>query len=285
MKNKLCIITGANSGIGFETVKKLAEMGAFIVMVCRNEEKAYAAKSEIQQEVEGAGIEIVLCDFSIQSEILKATKYIKSNYKKIDVLINNHGFIASERNETVDGLEETFAVNHIGYFLFTNELLPEIKAAKSARIINVASEAHRAGEFNVDNLQLQKNFNPMKAYGNSKLFNILFTKELAKRISDTEVTANCLHPGVVQSNFGNSGSWLIQFFYKIGGLFMINSEKGAQTSIYLASSDEVEGVNGAYFKNKKVATPRKAALNMDNAEKLWAISEELCGLNKPNIEI
>ena len=254
-------------------------------MVCRNEDKAIAAKQEIQREVEGAGIEIVLCDFSIQKEIKKAAEYIRNSYEKIDILINNHGFIASERNETVDGLEETFAVNHIGYFLFTIELLPEIKAAGNARIINVASDAHRAGEFNLENLQLQENFNPMKAYANSKLFNILFTKGLAERVKETEVTVNCLHPGVVRSNFGNSGSKLVQLFYKLGSLFMISSEKGAETTIYLAISPGVEGVNGAYFKNKKVKTPRKEALNMEDAEKLWEVSEEFCGLNKPSIEL
>lgn len=285
MKNKLCVITGANSGIGFETAKALAKMGAFIVMVCRNEDKAIAAKNEILQEADGAGIEIVLCDFSIQKEIKKAAVYIKSNYSKIDILINNHGFIASERNETVDGLEETFGVNHIGYFLFTHELMAEIKAAGNARIINVASDAHRAGEFDLDNLQLQKNFSAMKAYANSKLFNILFTNALAERIKDTDVTANSLHPGVVGSNFGRSGNWLIQLFYKIGSMFMISSEKGAETSIYLATSAEVEGVNGAYFKNKKAKAPKKEALNMENAEALWKISEELCGLNKPAIEL
>ncbi len=286
MTNKLCVITGANSGIGFETAKALAKKGAYIVMVCRNEDKAIQAKNEILQTVDDAGIAIVLCDFSIQKEIHKAAEEITSRYKKIDVLINNHGFIASERNETVDGLEETFAVNHIGYFLFTNLLLDNIKAAKKARIVNVASDAHRAGEFDPENIQLQENFSPMKAYGNSKLFNILFTKELADRLKDSDVTANSLHPGVISSNFGQSGEWYVSLFYKVFGVFMTSNKEGAETSVYLASSDEVENANGAYFKNKKAVAPKKQARDMEAAKKLWEISEELCDLaNQPEIQL
>jgi len=286
MNNKLCVITGANSGIGFETSKALAQKGAYIVMVCRNEDKAIAAKNKILNTVDDAGIAIVICDFSIQKEIHRAAEEIKSRYKKIDVLINNHGFIASERGETVDGLEGTFAVNHIGYFLFTNLLLENIKAAKNARIINVASDAHRAGEFDPDNIQLKNNFNTMKAYGNSKLFNILFTKELAERLKETDVTANCLHPGVVRSNFGQSGKWWVSIFYTVFGLFMTSNKKGAETSIYLASSDEVENANGAYFKNKKAVAPKKSAQDKEAAKKLWEISEQLCDLDsQPEIQM
>ncbi len=286
MTNKLCVITGANSGIGFETAKALAKKGAYIVMVCRNEDKAIKAKNQILETFPDAGIAIVLCDFSIQKEIRSAADEITSRYKKIDVLINNHGFIASERNETVDGLEETFAVNHIGYFLFTHLLLDNIKAAKKGRIVNVASGAHRAGEFDTDNLQLEENFSPMKAYGNSKLFNILFTKELAERLKDSDVTANCLHPGVVGSNFGQSGELHISLFYKLFGVFMTSNKKGAETTVYLASSDEVENANGAYFKNKKAIAPKKQARDMEAAKKLWEISEELCELNsEPEIQL
>lgn len=278
MENKLCIITGANSGIGFETAKALAKKGAYLVMVCRNEEKAEAAKQKIINETGNQGVEIVLCDFAIQAEIRNAAKLIKQKFDKIDVLINNHGFLASEWNETVDGLEETFAVNHIGYFLFTNLLLEHLKATENARIINVASEAHRVGVFNPDNLQLETGFKPMKAYGNSKLFNILFTKELAERLNDSSVTANSLHPGVVASNFGQSGSWLMSILYTIGKPFMRSNKKGAETSIYLASSDEVKTVSGAYFKNKHTSTPSKTARDPEAAKTLWEISEEMCGL-------
>jgi len=285
MSNKLCVITGANSGIGFETAKALAKKGAFIVMVCRNDDKAMAAKSSIQNEIEGAGVDIILCDFSIQKEIHKAANQIKSRYNKIDILINNHGFIAKERWETVDGLEATFAVNHIGYFLFTNLLIEYIKSAGNARIINVASDAHRYGNFEPENLQLESGFNPMKAYGNSKLFNILFTKELASRVRDTDVTVNCLHPGVVRSNFSENLNLPMKLFWTIGKPFMVSAKKGAETSIYLAGSDEVKNVNGAYFKNKKAIAPRKKARDMDAAKQLWEISEELCELKEVSSQI
>lgn len=285
MKNKLCVVTGANSGIGYEISKGLLKKGAYLVMVCRNEDKAEQAKAQLMQETGERGIDIVLCDFSMQAEIRKAAEEIQNQYKCIDVLINNHGFIASERNETVDGLEETFAVNHIGYFLFTNLLLDQVLESEKGRIINVASEAHRYGEFDPDNLQLKKGFKVMKAYGNSKLFNILFTKELAERIKDTEVTANCVHPGVVASNFGKNSNFLIRLAYGIGSLFMISNEKGAETPLYLATSDDVEGVNGAYFKNKRAVAPRKQARDLEAARQLWDMSEELAGLKQPEIQL
>ncbi len=279
MTNKLCVITGANSGIGFETARELAKQGAFIVMVCRNEDKALEAKEEILRETHSAGIDIVLCDFSSQDEIRSAAAEIKKRYEKIEILINNHGFTGSGYKETVDGLEEVFAVNHIGYFLFTNLLLDTLKNADKARIINVASTAHRNGEFDPENLQLKRNYQPWKAYGNSKLFNILFTVELAKRIEDSGVTANCLHPGVIASNFGNTGPWWIRFFFGFAKPLLKSNKEGAQTTIYLATSDEVENVNGAYFKDSKAATPSKLARNEFAAEKLWEISEKLCGLS------
>lgn len=278
MNNKLCIITGANAGIGFETAKALAQKGAYLVMVCRNEDKAEEARSKIIEETSNRGIDIVVCDFAIQSEIRKAAEEIKERYDKIDVLINNHGFLAAEREETVDGLEKTFAVNHIGYFLFTNLLLDSIKSAESARIINVASEAHRKGEFDPENLQLATGFTAYKAYGNSKLFNILFTKELAHRLVDTNVTANCVHPGVVASNFAQESGWLISTIYKMGQAFLLSPKEGAKPSIYLAASPEVEQVNGAYFKRMKAATPTKIARDTDAAKKLWDMSEKLCGI-------
>lgn len=276
MKNKLCIITGANAGIGFETAKELAHQGAFIVMVCRNEDKAIAAKKVIQQETPSAGIDIVLCDFSSQDEIRKAASDILSKYEKIDILINNHGFITNTFEETVDGYESIFAVNHLGYFLFTNLLLPTMLNSGAARIINVASEAHRNGKFDPENLQLRNNFNSWQAYGNSKLFNILFTIELANRLKETTVTANCLHPGVVRTKFGEGMNPLFALFWKLGSPFMKSHRDGAETTIYLATSEEVAEVNGAYFSDSKVKTPKSQALDPEAALELWKISEELC---------
>lgn len=276
MNNKLCVITGANSGIGYETTKALAAMGAFIVMVCRNEEKAAIARNKIAAETGNQGLDIVICDFSLQSDIRKAASEILEKYDQIDVLINNHGFIAAEREETVDGYEKTLAVNHLGFFLFTGLLMGAIDKADSARIINVSSEAHRRGSFEPENLQLEEGFSPMKAYANSKLFNIMFTKELARRVADKQITVNCLHPGVVATNFASSGSLIMRLLFGLGKLFMKSPRQGARTSIWLATSREVEGVNGAYFRNRKAATPSSAARDEGDQKKLWQISEELC---------
>lgn len=275
IENKLCVITGANSGIGFETAKELASQGAYIVMVCRNEDKAISARKSILDETSAAaGIDIVICDFSIQSDIHSAAKEINEKYEKIDVLINNHGFIAAEYKETIDGIEETFAVNHLGYFIFTKLLLNKIENNEGARIINVASEAHRTGSFNADDIEMKKGYSAWKAYGNSKLFNILFTKELADRLKSQNVTVNCLHPGVIASNFASSGNLLTRLFWKVASPFMLSSEGGAQTTIFLATSDDVEGVSGAYFKNKKAVSPTATARNSDFAKKLCEISEK-----------
>ena len=247
-------------------------------MLCRNEQKALNARKEIQRIIPSAGIDIILCDFSVQDDIRKAANEILEKYNKIDVLINNHGFISKIFKETVDGLESTFAVNHIGYFLLTNLLLHKIKLSGKARIVNVASEAHRNGIFNLNDLQLKKEFNAWKAYGNSKLFNILFTVELASRLKNTDVTTNCLHPGVIKSNFSSGLSPIFKILWKLGTPFMKNNLEGAATTIYLATSEEVSKVNGAYFADSMVKSPRSHALDPKAAKKLWEISERLCGL-------
>lgn len=278
MNNKLCVITGANSGIGYETALKLSAGGAYIIMVCRNEDKAVAARQQIINETGNPGIEIVLCDFAIQSEIRKAAAAITAQYQQVDVLINNHGVILSDREETVDGLEKTFAVNHIGYFLFTHLLLDSIKESDYARIINISSEAHRSGTFDENDIQLRNGFKPLKAYANSKLYNILFTNRLARELEGSTVTANAVHPGFVHTNFGRQGSFMMKSMMFLARPFMISAKKGARTGIYLASSDEVEGVNGAYFKNSKAATPSRQARDTSAADQLWDMSLKLCSL-------
>lgn len=278
MNNKLCVITGANSGIGYETALDLAARGAFVIMVCRNEERAEAARQRIIRETGNPGIEIVLCDFSIQSEIRKAAEAITGQYQQVDVLINNHGVLLSGREETVDGLEKTFAVNHIGYFLFTHLLLDAIKDSDYARIINIASEAHRNGSFNADDIQLREGFKPLKAYANSKLYNILFTSRLARELEDSGVTANAVHPGMAHTNFGRKSSLMMKALMFVARPFMISSKKGARTGIHLAVSEELAGVNGAYFKNCRAATPSKQARDKEAADLLWDMSMKLCGL-------
>ncbi|MBN2731914.1 MAG: SDR family oxidoreductase [Balneolaceae bacterium] len=281
MTNKVCLVTGANSGIGKETAKTLAGLGAFVVMLCRNEERAEHARQEIIGQTGHTGVEVILADLAHQYDIHRAAEQFREKFEALDVLINNAGIIPAKREETPEGIEKTLAINHLGPFLLTNLLMEQLKNADHARIINVASEVHRLGApiFDINNLQLQTRYSPMKAYGLSKLCNIMFTHELAKRLSDTTVTANCLHPGVVNTRLASDASWLMKLFYFIGTPFMRSPKKGAQTSLYLAISDEVSGISGQYFKNKQITAPASIAFDDELTEKLWKRSETLTGLN------
>ncbi|MDX1586643.1 MAG: SDR family oxidoreductase [Balneolaceae bacterium] len=280
MENKLCMVTGANSGIGKSTAMALAKQGAYVVMVCRNEERAEKARKDIIDSTGNTGVEVMLADFAYQYEIRELADHFNSKFEELDVLINNAGMIASKREETIDGIEKTLAVNHLGSFLLTNLLLDTLISADSARIVNVSSEVHRLGAsvFDLDDLQLEQDFTPIKAYGVSKLCNIMFTRELARRLKDTPVTANALHPGVVSTQLAEEAGWLMKLFYLIGTPFMRSPSKGAETPVYLASSDEVEGISGKYFKSKKQVKPAAIALREDLNRKLWEKSEELTGL-------
>ncbi|MDZ7689858.1 MAG: SDR family oxidoreductase [Balneolaceae bacterium] len=281
MSNKLCLVTGANSGIGKATAKKLAEKGLYVIMLCRSEQRAEKAREDIINQTGNSSIEIILADLSLQHDIRQAAREVNDRFDQLDLLINNAGFICSSREETPEGIEKTFAVNHLAPFLFTNLLLDPLKAAPEARVVNVSSEAHRtvSSVFNLGNLQLQKQFSPMKAYGLSKLCNIMFTRELARRTADTSVTTNALHPGVTRTNLTDDASWLMHLLFTIGKPFMKSPERGAKTSVYLATSDEVKEISGAYFKNKKKIKPAKIALDDELCRKLWKKSAELTNLN------
>lgn len=280
LKNKLCIVTGANSGIGKETVRAFAQMGAYVVMVCRNEQRARQAQQELINDTGHSGIEVMLADLSLQYDVREVAKKIEKQYERVDVLVNNAGLIADKREETADGIEKTLAVNHLAPFLLTNLLWDRLQKAPEARVINVSSEAHRLGAeiFDPDNLQLVTGYTPMKAYGISKLCNIMFTHELAKRCAETNITTNCLHPGVVGTQLAEEASWIMKLVYTIGKPFMRSPRKGAATTIYLSTSDDVSSVNGKYFKNKKIASPSSIAYDDEITEKLWDISAELTAL-------
>lgn len=280
MKDKVCIITGANAGIGKETTLALAKQGATIAMVCRNPNKATKAQKEIISESGNQNIEVFICDFSVQEQIRKVATELTASYPTIDILINNAGFIASDttRQTTVDGIEQTIAVNHLGYFMLTNLLKSSLLAGKATRIINVSSEAHKFTKFDLNNMQLEQGYTPMKAYAISKLLNIHFTKALAKRIANTSITVNALHPGVVRTNFGKNLSGFTKFIFAMVKPFMIDSSKGATTSIYLATSHEVANISGKYFANKKQKTPNRDARNETYIEKVWEISTQLTQL-------
>lgn len=283
MKHKLAVITGANSGIGKATALDLAGRGAFIVMVCRNEERALKAQREIIEKTGNTGVEIVLSDMGLQFDVRKAAETISGRFDKVDVLINNAGLFPSKRQETPEGIERTFAVNHLGYFLLTNLLMDKLEASEKGRVINVASDAHKASApyFDLDNLMLKEGYNPMKAYALSKLCNIMFTRELAKRTATSSVTSYALHPGMVNTRLASEASWLLKFLYFIGRPFMRSPAKGAETVIWLATAeeDEIGAESGTYFKNKKPAKPASVARDDELCKQLWEISEQFCDLS------
>ncbi len=278
MQGKTILITGANQGIGKAAAIVLGKLGAKLVLVCRNADKARAAVADIERE--GAkGVELLVGDMASQADIRRVAAEFKAKHDRLDVLLNNAGALVTSRRTTVDGIEETFALNHLGYFLLTNLLLDVLKASAPSRIVNVSSEAHRGAKMHWDDLQFKKgSYSAMGAYGQSKLANILFTRALASRLEGSRVTANCLHPGIIASGFGTTYGGAAAAFFKVAHLFMISPEKGARTSIYLASSPEVEGVTGKYFDKCKERHPNRAAQEEGAPERLWAISEELTGL-------
>lgn len=275
MSGKVCVVTGASTGIGRVTARELGRMGAHVVLACRNREKGEDALREVREQTGGAKAELLLCDFSALNDIRRASAEFLAAHSSLHVLVNNAGAIHAKREETEDGLERTFAVNHLGYFLFTDLLLECLKKSAPSRIVNVASRAHRSGQMHWDDLQYAKSYSSYGAYAQSKLANVLFTRELARRLKGTKVTANCLHPGVVASGFAKNNSGFLKLAYVVGAPFMVSAEKGAETQIYLASSSEVEGVSGGYFAECRPAEPSKIAQDFEAAARLWTVSEQL----------
>ncbi len=281
MLNKTVLVTGATSGIGKVTADVLLGMGATVILVGRNKDKTKAIVRELSEKHDTIQrVDSVLADLSSLEEIRKLADMVKSRYQSLDVLVNNAGGIFMQRQESVDGYEMTFALNHLNYFYLTHLLLDLIKNSQSARIVNVASKAHYGASLDFEDLQLTRGYSAFKAYGRSKLANILFTRALAKRLDGKAVTVNALHPGFVASNFGRTNNnRLYQLFMPLFMLAAIPPEEGAQTSIYLASSPDVEGQTGLYFDRKKSIRPSKQALDDETAEKLWEISAQLTGLS------
>lgn len=275
MTGKTCIVTGANSGIGKVTVLELARMGAHVVMVCRDRTRGEEALGQIKQAVNNASLGLMLCDLSSQQDIRRFAEEFKATHDRLDVLVNNAGVYLRKRTVTVDGIEATFAVNHLNYFLLTNLLLDLLTQSAPARVVSVSSGAHGNGHIDFENLQGEKGYGGVRAYCNSKLANILFTRELAARFAGTGVTANCLHPGAVATGIFRNLPKVLEVIIK---LVTMSPEKGARTSIYLASSPAVEGVTGKYFVNCAEALPSPEAQNDDIARRLWSESERLTGL-------
>jgi NAD(P)-dependent dehydrogenase (short-subunit alcohol dehydrogenase family) len=285
MENRIALITGATSGIGKETARTLVGKAVQVIIVGRNQAKLERTVSEFEKISNNASVDAFLCDLSSQKFIRQLSQDIHVKYDHIDVLINNAGLIIAPRKTTVDGLEYTFALNHLGYFLLTGLLLDLLKAGKSARIVNVSSRAHQSGHIHFDDLMLEKGYSAMKAYSQSKLANVLFTYELARKLEGIDITVNCLHPGVVRSNFGMELPGLMKTVMILGRPFLISARKGAITPVYLASSPEVEGVTGKYFIKKQVVKSSGESNDAIIARILWEVSEELTHFKYPNSNV
>ncbi len=276
MAGKTVIVTGANSGIGYVTARELARMGARVVMVCRSQSKGEAARQRIMQEAPGAPEpELTLADFASLASVRRAAGELLDRCPRIDVLVNNAGLFVSEPIASADGYELTFAVNHLAPFLLTNLLLDRIIASAPARIVNVSSFAHVAGNVVIPQIASPQRPNIAQAYSDSKLCNILFTNELARRLKGSGVTANSLHPGAVATNFAADARGMFAWFFRLARPFMLTPEQGAATSIYLASSPEVEGISGVYFSRKKPTKTSARAEDARLAQRLWEFSEQL----------
>src|ERR1051325_9742402 len=276
MSGKVYLVTGANSGIGKETALALAKMGARVVMVSRDRARGEAALQEIKQQSGNTALELMLCDLSSQKPTRQFADEFKATHDGLDVLVNNAGVSLRKRTLTADGIEATFAINHLGYFLLTHLLLDLLKRSAPSRIVNVASDAHAYGKVDFENLQGQKKYGGARAYANSKLENIIFTYELARRLEGTGVTVNCLHPGAVGTNIFSALPKFVEAMIK---WFTLSPAKGAETSVYLAASPDVESVNGKYFVKKAVAKSSESSYNKEVARRLWDVSAQLTGLN------
>jgi NAD(P)-dependent dehydrogenase (short-subunit alcohol dehydrogenase family) len=276
MTGKVCLVTGANTGIGKETALGLVKLGATVVIVCRDRERGETAQREIKQKSGNDRVELMICDFASQNSIRQFAKDFAQQHDRLDVLVNNAGVVLRARSMTEEGLESTFAINHLGYFLVTNLLLDLLKKSAPSRIVSVASTAHKYGKLDIDAWPTAKDYSAFGAYANSKLANVLFTYELSQQLDGTGVTANCLHPGGVGTNLFRG---LPKFLQALIQLVTISPESGAHTSIYLASSTDVEGVSGKYFARRRQQKSSEASHNEEAARRLWEISSELTGLN------
>jgi len=282
MKGKVCLVTGATSGIGFVTARELARQGATVVGVGRDPQKNSAAVAQIQQQTGNDKVTYLLADLSVRANIFRLADQILDQCEQLHVLVNNAGAVFLRRQVTDDGLEMSFALNHLAYFLLTNLLLDRLQATAqegaAARVINVSSMAHTGAEIDFDDLQSEKGYSGMRAYGMSKLANVMFTYELARRMEGKGVTANVLHPGFVASEFAKNNGILVRLFMPLLRLFMISPEEGAKTSIYLASSPQVESVTGQYYVKEKATRSSEVSYDQAQQQHLWEASLKLTGL-------
>ncbi len=281
MKNKIVVITGANSGIGKATALDLAKQEAKVYMVCRNRKRGEEAQKEIIQLSKNNNVYLKLCDLSSKASIDEYGRSLAKELPHIDILINNAGAMFGDRQLSIDGLEMTFALNHMGYFLNTHYLLDLIRKGTDKRIINVSSTGHKMiRKLDFNNLQSKKGYQQMDVYCKSKLLNIYFTQELAEQLKEENITVNCLHPGVVGTNFGSSGNRAFRILMSIGRPFLMSPHNGAKTSLFLATSPKVEGISGKYFAASKEAKITPLAQNKEYRKKIWDISMQLSNIKE-----
>jgi NAD(P)-dependent dehydrogenase (short-subunit alcohol dehydrogenase family) len=276
---RVCLVTGATTGIGLATAEGLARAGAHVIIGARTRERGEAARDRVAAVTGSDRLEVAVADLSIQAEVRRLATEIAASHPRLDVLVNNAGMVFSERQETADGIERTWGLNHLAPFLLTNLLTDLLVASAPARVVTVASNAHSRATLDLDDPEFARRpFRAFAAYGQSKLANILFTLELAQRLQSRGVTANCLHPGFVRSEFGTRTNGWLRVVIGIARPFGLTPEQGARTSIYLATSPDVADVTGRYFVNCKPARPRPQATDAEMARRLWDASERMTGL-------
>lgn len=273
------LVTGATSGIGLTAARSLARQGAKVVMVGRDAAKTARCLEEVRAAAPGAEVSSLLCDFSRQRDVRRLADEVLQRFDRLDVLVNNAGTVFKDRTVTEDGIEATFAVNHLGYFLLTQLLLDRIVRSAPARIVNVASVGHRRGTMDFDDLGFERGYQIMKAYARSKLGNVLYTRLLAQKLAGTGVTVNSLHPGAVDTNiWSGAPGWMRPLLWVIGKFVFISAEEGGQRIVQLVTSPELSSVTGQYFENGKLVDPAPLARDDTLAQRLWEESERLTGL-------
>jgi len=275
MNGKVCLVTGATDGIGKVSARVLAEKGAKVIIVGRNPEKSATVLAELKSSSGNENIDLLMADLAVMQEVRDLAEQVISHYDRLDILLNNAGGYFAKHELTSDGLERTFALNHMSYFLLTNKLMELLKSSAPARIVNVSSDAHYGVDMDFENLNGEQEYKAWKAYQKSKLANVLFTYELLKKVP-ADITVNCLHPGFVATNFGHNIGGFFGPVLKIAQrISAIDPEEGAKTSIFLCSAPEVKGVSGKYFYKCQPNTSSRESRNMDTGKRLWQISSDI----------
>jgi NAD(P)-dependent dehydrogenase (short-subunit alcohol dehydrogenase family) len=275
MQGKTVIVTGGTNGIGFVTARELARMGAQVTIISRSPQKCATAVEEIKKETANPNVEYIAADLSVMANVRQAAYEFKKRHTHLHILVNNAGGFFNSRQLTSDGYEMTFALNHLSYFLLTHLLLDTLKSSAPARIVNVSSDAHRGAKLDFDDLQNEKKFSGFSVYGQSKLANVLFTYQLAQHLNGSGIAVNAVHPGFVATGFAKNNGSLYAIGMNLLSIFARKPDKGAETSIYLASSPEVEGVTGKYFSDCKAVESSAESYDRTAQQRLWETSLEL----------